>query len=195
MYQVGVTGGIGSGKTLVCGIFEKLGVPVYHADIEARELMVTNGKLRDGIASTFGREIYSGNILNRKKLAEMVFADASLLGRLNALVHPVVRVHYLDWVSRQTDVPYVMEEAAILFESGASRLMDTTVMIYAPRSMRISRVMERDGVDENSVLERMKHQMDEEEKRERANHIILNDGTKMVLPQVIELHQWFLKNC
>ena len=195
MYQLGITGGIGSGKTLVCSILEVLGIPVYYADREARKLMDSSPALRKGIEGVFGKESYRDGSLDRKYIGARVFGNPEQLEQLNSLVHPVVRENYRSWVKAREGAPYVVEEAAILFESGACRLMDASVMVYAPRSIRINRVMERDGVDEKSVLERMKHQMDEEEKKERADHIILNDGTKMVLPQVIDLHHWFLNNC
>lgn len=194
MYQLGVTGGIGSGKTLVCSILEKLGIPVYYADREARRLMESEGVLREKLTVSFGEAIFRGGKLNREALARRVFADASQLAELNALVHPAVREDYVDWVARQQGVPYVVEEAAILFESGADRFLDGTVLVYAPESLRIRRVMERDGVDEAHVVQRMGHQMDEDEKRKRADRMILNDGTRLLLPQVIELHHWVLNN-
>jgi dephospho-CoA kinase len=126
--------------------------------------------------------------LNRKYLAEQLFGDAALLAKMNALVHPVVRADFKSWSHQQKDVPYVMEEAAILFESGAFRELDRTVLVYAPEEIRIRRVMERDGCDRESVIKRMKHQLNEEKKKELADHILVNDGEQMLLYQVIELH-------
>jgi len=188
MYQLGLTGGIGSGKTLVCSILEKLGVPVYYADSAARRLMNSEAKLRKSIIGIFGDEVYNGTILDRNLLASKVFGNQEMLERLNAMVHPEVRKDYSGWVESQKDAPYVVEEAAILFESGADRLLDGSVLVYAPEALRIQRVMKRDGVDEKSVRSRMIHQMDEDKKRERADHIIYNDEKEMLLPQVIALH-------
>jgi len=194
MFQVGLTGGIGSGKTLVCNVLEKLGVAVYYADSEARRLMEQDPGLVRGILELFGEEAYLGGALNRSLLAERVFGNEQLLKRLNALVHPVVRGDYTSWVARQKESPYVVEEAAILFESGADRWLDMTVMVYAPVAVRISRVMERDGVTREQVLMRMGHQMNDEQKRDKADLVITNDGNEMLLPQIAEVHQQILNS-
>lgn len=194
MLQLGLTGGIGSGKTLVCSVLEKLGIAVYYADTEARRLMSSDKELRLHIMEVFGPEVYDGASLNRDLLAKKVFGDGTMLAKLNALVHPVVRRDYSNWVETQKDAPYVVEEAAILFESGADRLLDGSVLVYAPEKMRIRRVMKRDGVDEASVRSRMVHQMDESEKKKRADHIIYNDEKEMLLPQIIALHNKFLNS-
>lgn len=191
--KIGLTGGIGSGKTLVCQIFEKLGVAVYYADQAARTLMNTDEELKSGIKDMFGEEVYGKEGLNRQFLAELVFTDREKLAGLNTLVHPLVREDFLKWTELQVQAPYVMEEAAILFESGAYAEMDQTVLVYAPDSLRIKRVMERDGVDREEVLQRMRHQYSEEKKRDLADHVLVNDGTQMLLPQVIELHNRILK--
>ena len=192
MYQVGITGGIGSGKTLVCSIFEKLGIPVYYADSEARTLMNSDPELVSGIVGLFGKEAFNGDSLNREFLAKTVFGDPDMLAKLNDLVHPAVRKDFSLWVEIQADVPYVVEEAAILFESGAARYLDGSVLVYAPEAMRIRRVMQRDGADEESVRRRMIHQMDETDKMKLADHIIYNDETELLLPQVIALHKKLL---
>ena len=193
MFQVGVTGGIGSGKTLVCSVLEKFGVPVYKADLQARRLMQEDPELMDRIVELFGEEAYLGGALNRTYLAERVFGNGELLARLNAAVHPAVRKDYQRWLADQQDVPYVVEEAAILFESGASRWMDLVVMVYAPEALRIFRVMQRDGVSEETVKRRMAHQMGEEEKRSRSDLVIFNDENRRLLPQILEVHQDILK--
>ncbi len=189
MFCVGITGGIGSGKSLVCSILEKLGVPVYNADAEARRLMNSDPDLRDAIVQMFGKRAYSGDVLNRKFLAESVFGDQETLAQLNGLVHPAVGQDFIRWAAMQRGNPYVVEEAAILFESGAHKKMDLSVLVYAPRELRISRVIERDRVDREDVLKRMGHQLSEEELVHLADHLIYNDGTQMLLPQVIELHE------
>jgi dephospho-CoA kinase len=194
MFQVGLTGGIGSGKTLVCSILDKLGVPVYSADIEARKLMNTDIELKEGIVKMFGEEAYNEDGLNRVFLSDIVFGDHHKLAMLNALVHPAVRNDFHRWASGQSEAPYVVEEAAILFESGAFREMDHSVLIYAPEEIRMKRVMARDHVDREAVLKRMGHQLSEEQKMELADYIIYNDGVKMLLPQVIEWHSMVLKS-
>jgi len=188
MFRMGITGGIGSGKTLVCSILEKLGVSVYYADASARRLMETDTGLREAIVALFGQRAFGEDGLNRKFLADAVFGDDDRLSRLNRLVHPVVREDFFRWETLQGGSPYVVEEAAILFESGASELMDLSVLVYAPEELRISRVIERDRVEREVVLKRMGHQIGEEEKMRMAGHIIYNDGSQMLLPQVIDLH-------
>jgi len=192
MLLVGLTGGIGSGKTLVCSIFEKLRVPVYHADEAARRLMNSDAGLMENIRKMFGDQAYSREGLNRPYLAGLVFGNEERLSGLNKLVHPVVRDDFKRWTGQQGDAAYVIEEAAILFESGASKEMGLTVLVYAPEEVRIRRVMERDGVSREEVLKRMRHQMSEEKLMEMADHHLLNDGTAMILPQVIELHNKIL---
>jgi dephospho-CoA kinase len=188
MYQVGITGGIGSGKTLVCSILEVLGIPVYYADREARKLMDTNAALRKKIEELFGKESYREGALDRKYVGGRVFGNRELLEQLNRLVHPVVREDYRSWAGERKGVPYVVEEAAVLFESGASRFMDRTVLVYAPEALRMKRVMERDGVSSGDVSRRMMHQMDEEKKKILADEVIVNDDRNMLVPQVVDLH-------
>ena len=191
---VGVTGGIGSGKTLVCNILNKLGVPVYNADREARRLMEEDSELAGQISRLLGERAYRDGKLDRSYVSEQVFGNAELLRSLNKLVHPAVRRDFTDWASRQEDAGYVVEEAAILFESGAHRFLDRTVLVLAPDKVRIKRVMERDGVDEASVRKRMTHQMDEDRKKEMADHLIYNSGEEMLLPQVVDLHEKLLNS-
>ena len=192
MFQVGLTGGMGSGKTVVCSVLGKLGIPVYDADSRARRIMNEDPLLREEIVELFGKEAYLDGTLNRSFLADRVFGDQEMLSRLNKLVHPAVRRDYSSWLALQTS-PYVVEEAAILFESGADRFMDMIILVYAPMELRISRVMERDGIGEEQVRKRMKHQMDEEEKKGLADRVITNDGNEMLLPQIIALHQEILE--
>jgi dephospho-CoA kinase len=193
MFQVGLTGGIGSGKTLVCSILERLGVPVYYADKQARELMNTHAGLRKQIEELFGPEAYLDGKLNREFLAGRVFGDQAQLTKLNELVHPAVREHYTGWLEQVEDVPYVVEEAAILFESGLDRFMNLTVLVYAEEEERIRRVMKRDGVDRAQVQSRMSMQISEEEKKNRSDYLIYNTGREMLLPQIIKLHNTILK--
>jgi dephospho-CoA kinase len=192
MYKLGLTGGIGSGKSLVCSILETLGVPVYYADKEARRMLKEDSGLRKSVTKLLGEEAYVGAEYNREFVAGRVFGNHGLLLELNRLVHPAVRNDFSQWADTRSESPYVVEEAAILFESGAYRFLDGTVLIYAPESIRVRRVKERDGVDEDQVRKRMMHQMDEEQKKERADFIIYNDDRSMLLPQVIDLHNKIL---
>lgn len=189
MYKVGITGGIGSGKTLVCGILELLGIPVYYADLEARRLMNEKEELRKGIINALGEEVYSGGELDRKVMGRKVFGDPGLLDKVNKLVHPHVGEDFLKWSEGWNNVPYVVEEAAILFESGAWRRVDLSVLIYAPVAMRLKRIAERDGISQEEIELRMKRQMDEEEKKRLADRVIYNDEKSLLLPRIIALHE------
>jgi len=189
MYRVGITGGIGSGKTLVCSLLELFGVPVYYADIEARRLMNEDGELRRALKAEFGDAVYKGRELDRKAMGSKVFGEPKLLEKINSMVHPVVRKDFDNWSGAFENVPYVVEEAAILFESGAAEQMDMSVLVYAPIPLRISRVMDRDGVSSDEVKKRMSYQLDEEEKKRRADRVIINDETSLLLPQIVSLHE------
>ncbi len=193
MLKIGITGGIGTGKTTVCRIFECLGAPVFDADSTAKSIMNTSPDLVKGIKEKFGEAAYlpSGE-LDRKYLAGKVFNDQEALASLNALVHPAAIQAFVDW-SAQQEAPYVVKEAAILFESGSLRDCDFTILVTADEADRIARVMKRDGVDEKSVRDRMNKQMPEDEKRQLADFIVYNDGREALLPQVLKLHEHFLR--
>lgn len=193
MLKVGLTGGIGSGKTLVCSVLEKLGVAVYYADSEARRLMNSDPELVLQISRLFGNKAYEGGILKREFIAQRVFKDKVLLTRLNELVHPAVRMDFSRWANEQKPAFYVVEEAAILFESGSDRNMDLTVGVFAEKELRVQRVMQRDGIAREQVRMRMNSQMNEKEKMERADMVIYNDGKLMILPQIINTHNAILK--
>lgn len=194
MLRIGVTGGIGGGKSLVCNILEKMGVPVYYADQEARRLMNGRPELREGISRLLGPEAYRAGELDRQRVASMVFADPVLLDELNKLVHPAVHEDFYEWTRLQEGKPVVAEEAALLFESGAYRMLDRNILVSAPEDLRLRRVMQRDGVGRQDVLQRMRRQMDEESKKELADEVILNDGHRLLLPQVVAVYNK-LKNC
>jgi len=193
MLKVGLTGGIGSGKTLVCSVLEKLGAAVYYADTEARRVMNGDPKLVTQISRLFGDKAYVGGTLNREFLADRVFKDHGLLASLNELVHPAVREDFSRWAGKQNHALYVVEEAASLFESGSDRHMDLTVVVCAEEELRVKRVMQRDGIAREQVLDRMKNQMSEEEKMKKADYVINNDGKEMLLPQIIKIHKTILK--
>ncbi|MBK6948639.1 MAG: dephospho-CoA kinase [Haliscomenobacter sp.] len=190
MLHVGITGGIGSGKTTVCKIFEILGIPVYYADERAKWLMEHQASLVQGILGLLGQEAYTGEgKLNRSWISGKVFGNPELLSQLNALVHPAVAQDGFDWQDRQTDCPYTLKEAALLFESGSYLLLDKTIVVTAPLELRIKRVMDRDGVPRQAVQERIDRQMPEEDKVRKADYVIHNDGQRLLIPQVIAIHQ------
>lgn len=193
--QVGVTGGIGSGKSLVCNIFSQLGVPVYDADSHAKGLMTTDGILISQIKKEFGDLSYNPDgSLNRKYLGEHVFLNEEKLKKLNELVHPRVAANYLNWLSQHQNDPYVIKEAALLFEAGSSGTLDKIIVVSAPESLRQKRVLQRDAhrtVEQfQGIVEK---QMPEDEKVKRADYIIVNDETKLVIPQVLFLHDQFTR--
>lgn len=192
MLKVGITGGIGSGKTTICRIFEVLNVPVFNADDVAKSIMVTNQELIEGIKKRFGTDAYfDDGKLNRKYISGIVFQDLQALQALNELVHPATIQAFKDWSLKQ-DSPYCLHEAAILFESGAYKTCDYSILVSSPPMVRMNRVMKRDGVSEAYVKAIMDKQMPEEEKEKLADFVILNDGTHAVIPQVMKLHRYFL---
>lgn len=194
MLKIGITGGIGSGKTTVCKIFEQFEIPVYYADIKARELMNKDSILINELKQEFGEDIYSeAGELVRPKLAEIVFNNTTKLQKLNALVHPAVQRDFKQWASNQNNAPYVLKEAALMFESGSYKDLDYVVTVSAPKDVRIERVVARDDAKKEDVEKRMANQLSEEERLQRANYVIKNDGSEAVIPQVRKLHQLFLE--
>ena len=192
--KIGITGGIGSGKTTVCRIFQALGVPVYFADSRAKWLMVNEPELTENIIALLGEQAYlEDGRLNRVYISQMVFNDQSLLSQLNALVHPAVANDTLRWHEEQKDVPYTLKEAALLFESGSHLHLDKVIAVSAPEQLRISRVMQRDRVSKDQVRARMDKQMPEAEKVAMADYIIYNDGQQSLISQVLEIHHLLCK--
>ena len=189
MIKVGITGGIGSGKSLLCQVFERLGVPVFYADYQAKWLYDNDQNIRRELIRYFGPEIYGPGGMKRAVLASKIFSDPGALEKVNQVVHPVVREKFLQWCRTYQHLPYVLEEAAILFESGAHEQLDRTILVYAPQETRIQRVMERDQVSGKAVQERMRHQVPDEDKMDQADFIIYNDGSRMVIPQILEIHR------
>lgn len=185
--KIGITGGIGSGKTTVCGIFRALGIPVYDADREAKKLMNNHEGLVIAVKEAFGEEAYdTAGQLDRQYLATRVFNDEAALARLNAIVHPVVIQAANDWADAQ-DAPYTVKEAALLFQSGSYVHNDYNIVVAAPDELRISRVMQRDGATEQQVRARMDKQMAQQDQIEKADDVIWNDGVRALIPQVLEL--------
>jgi dephospho-CoA kinase len=193
MLKIGLTGNIGSGKTTVSKVFEVLGIPVFYADDAAKEVMVNDKILIDGIKLAFGDQAYfDDGGLNRKYIAGIVFNDNKQLAKLNSLVHPATFRAFDAWVKSISDVPYVLKEAALLFESDSYKLCDHTIMVQAPLEERIKRVMQRDKLTRDEVEKRNAKQFSEEEKAKLADYLINNDGSQLVIPQVLKLHEVFL---
>lgn len=188
--KVGITGGIGSGKSTVCRLFAQRGIAVYDSDREAKRLMTENAALREGIATLFGADSYVDGALNRPYLASRVFTDAEALAALDALVHPVVAADFASWAERQTG-PYVVLESAILFEAGLERAVDRTVAVLAPLELRLERTCRRDGCDREAVRRRMAAQLDDDTLRERADCCVVNILEEDLEAAVAELDRRF----
>lgn len=185
---IGLTGGIGSGKTTVAKIFIQLGIPVFFADDEAKVIANHNPLIRKKLINAFGASAYVGDVLNKKYFAELIFNNNEARERMNTIIHPAVKAEFEDWVAKQKS-PYVLQEAAILFETGGYKLFDKNILVFAPQEVRIQRVMERNGINRSEVLARMTMQGNPEEYRDMANYVIENDGVRPLIPQVIKIHQ------
>ena len=192
MLKIGLTGGIGAGKSTVASIFKVLGVPVFDADATAKNILNTDLFLREQVISAFGSETYKNGLLDRKYLATLVFNNPDQLAKLNALVHPATIAAMEKWASGFTDRPYIIKEAALLFEAGTNEGLDYIIGVTAPQELRITRVMARDHVLREEVLNRMQHQLDDTEKMKRCNFVIDNNEASLVIPQVLSLHEQFI---
>ena len=189
--KIGITGGIGSGKTTVCRIFETLGIPVYYADDRAKALMVENADLIKNIKNVFGEEAYlPDGALNRAFIANIAFHNPLKLNELNALVHPAVWQDGEQWHNAQTDAPYTLKEAALTFESGGNLFLDKIITVVAPVEIRIERVILRGGgtMTRADVEARIAKQLPDEEKIKQSDFVIWNDGTQLLMPQVLKIH-------
>jgi dephospho-CoA kinase len=194
MLRVGLTGGIGSGKSTVAGVFEVLGIPVAYADREAKRVMTEDPELRRQIIHHFGEDSYKGQQLNRPFLAAQVFTDKERLALLNSLVHPATIAAGERWMEAQARrAPYAIREAALIFESDSVRHLDFVIGVYAPRTLRIHRVLQRDKLTREEILQRMKNQIDEEIKMKLCDAVIYNDEQHPVIPQVLSLHEQLLQ--
>ncbi len=191
MLKVGITGGIGSGKTSACMVFETLGIPVYYADTRAKQLMNTDHILKASLEGHFGKDLYEDGILNRRKLAGIIFNDKAALEKVNSWVHPAVARDFVHWCEQQT-APYVLEETAILFESGMSQRFGKVILVTAPESVRIARVCARDHVSPEAVRMRMDNQWPDEKKMALADYMICNDDIQPIIPQVMDIHKALL---
>ena len=191
MLKIGLTGGIGSGKTTVAKIFEALSIPVYYADAEAKKLMNSQPQLIQEIKSLLGEQAYTNGKINRSFIAEKVFADKDQLQKLNSIVHPYTIEHGKQWMKNQQS-PYAIKEAALIFESGIQSEFDKIIGIKAPNALRIQRTMKRDDISYEQVIERLHHQIDDDIKLKLCDEVIVNDEQKMLVPQVLALHEKFL---
>ena len=192
MLKIGITGSIGAGKSTVAGIFKVLGIPVFDADATAKNILNTDSVLREQIAATFGSETYKNGLLDKKYLATLVFNNPDQLAKLNALVHPATIAAADKWASRFADRPYIIKEAALLFEAGTYVGLDYIIGVTAPVELRIARVMARDQVSREEVLSRMQHQLDDTEKMKRCNIVLDNNEKTLLIPQVLALHEQFI---
>ncbi|MFN4234959.1 MAG: dephospho-CoA kinase [Bacteroidia bacterium] len=188
MKRIGITGGIGSGKSIVCKVFELLGVPVFYADAEAKKLYFDDD-VKETLINKYGKHIYLSDYeLNKEKLAEIIFNNPDELKFINKLIHPKVAQVYMQWCEKYKHLPYTLKEAAILFESGAYKEMDKIIAVSAPKEIRIKRIIKRDNFSRSQIEERMKNQWTEEQRLAHADFIIYNDDEQLVLPQIIQLH-------
>lgn len=188
IFRVGITGGIGSGKSTVARVFEVMGIPVYNADNAARRLMNEDTEIREEIIKAFGENAYSGNQLNRRYIADVVFNNPSKLTLLNSITHPATIRDSERWMKQQT-TPYALKEAALIFESGSAENLDFVIGVYTPEPLRILRIMQRDNITRDEVKARMDRQIAETIKMKLCDAVVVNDEQQMVIPQVLALHQ------
>jgi dephospho-coA kinase len=193
MIVVGLTGGIGSGKSLVAKMFSSLGIAIYDSDTQAKHIIATNPQVKQAIKVLLGEEAYVDGVYNRTYVASIVFADTEKLAQLNNIVHPALALHFMQWKEKQQS-PYVIKEAAILFESGAYKHCDYIITVTAPEKLRIARVMKRDNINEAQVVERMKQQWTDAERIALSDAVIENIDIDKTLKEVQKLHTQLLKN-
>lgn len=191
MLKIGITGGIGSGKSTVSNIFKVLGIPVFDADSEAKNIMETNADVKRKLIEEFGNEVFIEGKLNRKHLSSIVFVDTYKLEKLNAIVHPAAIEAGLNWAAKQT-APYIIKEAALMFEAGSATNLDFVIGVYAPQALRLKRVMHRDNFGRHDVLNRMSKQINETIKMRLCDFVVINDEQQLLIPQVLKLHEQFL---
>lgn len=194
MKIIGITGGIGSGKSIICEVFKSLGISIYNADNESKKLVNSDVRIIKKLKKNFGENIYNDeNYLNKTKLADLVFNDKNALEKLNSIIHPIVKLHFAEWVlqKKEQNINYVLKESAILIETGTYKNLDKIITVYASEDIRIHRVMKRDITNKNHVMSRISKQMKDEEKIKYADFIIYNDNKKLLLPQILKLHQIF----
>ncbi len=193
MIKFAITGGIGSGKSYVSSLLEERGIPIYNADLESKRLTVQDGGIRKELVALLGEDIYQGTTLNKPLLASYLFANSDNAVKVNSIIHPRVKDDFRRWVESQKDVPLVGLESAILYESGFDDVVDQVVMVYAPEAVRLQRAMKRDNATEEQVRARMSAQMDDEEKRSKADFVLMNDGIMLLDLQLDDLVRFLKK--
>lgn len=191
LLKIGITGGIGSGKSTVCTIFQILGIPVFNADIEARKLY-DEPQVKEAIILAFGDIMYPQGVFDKKAMADLVFQSADKLKQLNELLHPLVQIQFDTWLQQQVS-PYAIKEAALLIEAGSYQQLDALILVTCPMNKRIERVMKRDRVTEDEVLARINKQLSEEDKRALCQYEIINDDRQLLIPQVLQLHHQLMQ--
>ena len=188
MKKIGLTGGIGSGKTYISKIFTSFGVPIFYADYEANKIVQESSNILSWIKEEFGMGLFKKDILDRKKFASIIFSQKEKLEEFNSLVHPLVKRYFREWCLDQ-DSKYVIKEAAILFEANSHHDLDKVICVSAPIDIRIERVIKRDNLRSEDVKKRIQNQLSEEDKKERSDYIIINDGKELILPQILAIHK------
>ncbi len=194
MLRIGITGGLGSGKSTLAHIFEVLGIPVYYADTASKRLMNEDDEIKSSIQNAFGQAAYTKGKLNTKYVSDIVFKDKGKLAVLNSIVHPATLIDAVEWMNNQKS-SYVIKEAALIFESGSNKSLDYVIGVKAPLEMRLQRAMLRDTIIKEEAMARISKQMNEEQKMELCDFIIVNDEQHMLIPQVLELHHQILEIC
>jgi len=192
MIKVGVTGGIGSGKSLVCQVFSVLGIHVYYADAESKKLADSDPEIREKLISIAGSTVYNDAGLNRPILADLIFSNNVLLEKVNRIIHPRVAAHFQKWCVLHAHETYIIHESAILFESGLYKEFDRIIAVTAPKEIRISRILSRTNMSVEKAEEIMKNQLPQEETAERSDYTIINDEFTLLIPQILHLHKIFL---
>ncbi len=192
MIKVGITGGIGSGKSMVCKIFECLNIPVYYTDSEAQKLINSNKEIIKELTENFGPEIYLNKTLNKPLMAKLIFNNKEHLNKVNSIVHPKIKSDFNNWAQKKNS-KYVIEEAAILLENNSNHGLDFVITVNSPRDLRINRVKKRDNISEEEIIKRIESQLSEEEKTKLADFVIYNNEKDLLIPQVIKLHKIFNK--
>ena len=192
MKIIGLTGGIGSGKTLISKVFISLDIPVYNSDIEAKLLMNTDFRIVAELKQKFGDDLYNNNELDRKKLAEFIFNDINNLAFVNSVVHPAVKLHFNKWTEKKNS-EYVIKETAILFESGTYKDVTLIITVIAPEDIRINRIIGRDQLNKEEIKTRMANQISDSERINQSDFIIINDNKQLIVPQVLKIHKKVIK--
>ena len=191
MKKIGITGGIGSGKTYVASVFQSFGIPIFNADIQAKKIMTSSRKLIKLVKEEFGNDIYKDSDLNKEKLSSIVFSNSDKLQKLNSLVHPIVKEEFNNWCKKQTS-SYVIKEAAILFESNSHIGLDAVICVSAPLDLRMKRLLNRDDYSEKEIKKRIENQISQEEKEKLSDYIIINDEKELLLPKIIKIYKELL---